>query len=169
MICSAISANPLSKNVIYFSVIISYCHQIFQAREHKRINHTFFALITILDSASSVKTRTWRVAYENIVLAGRHHAGRSDLTHGTAMQLASAKILASYTWTCTVVFGLALCCTLVGNIQTLDPLGSQLAPTSNFLLRNIKKTQRKTHTNTQVRTLKKAISLSSNWVRSLPW
>lgn len=54
----------------------------------------------------------------------------ADLTRRT--DLASAKIPASCTQKGTVVFGLLKCCRLVGNMQTLVPSGSQLAPTGSI-------------------------------------
>lgn len=90
----------------------------------------------------------------------------ADLTRRT--DLASAKIPASCTQKGTVVFGLLKCCRLVGNMQTLVPSGSQLAPTGSIPHGRKNIYYRKTRAHTA---LKKARhpSLSSNWVRSLLW
>lgn len=86
----------------------------------------------------------------------------------TRTELASVKVPASHTQKGSVVFDLLESCRLVGNMQTLVPAGSQLAPTSSIPHGRKKYILQR---NNARKTLKKARhpSLSSNWVRSLLW
>lgn len=145
------SSPPLLKNADYFNVISIYRHQIFRVLSFYLSGYSSLSFCLDHYSASaafSTKTRTWGLKADilkHFILAGLHHTSEPIWHMGTATQLESAQIPPSYTGACSVVFGLAVCCRSVGNMQTLDPLRSQLAPTSNVLLDRITHTHAHTH------------------------